>query len=56
MSGHHIPIEYLVISANPNMIMTSTFLSQPIIHVSGLAERIYQLFKQHQQVCLSEKI
>lgn len=55
MSGHHIPIEYIVISANPNMIMTSTFLSQPIIHVSGLAERIYKLFKQHQQVCLSEK-
>ncbi|MDM5246294.1 nuclease-related domain-containing protein [Lysinibacillus sp. G4S2] len=54
MSGHHIPIEYIVVSANPNMIMTPTFLSQPIIHVSGLAERIGQLFKQHQQVCLSE--
>jgi len=55
MSGHHIPIEYIVVFANPNMIMTSSFLSQPIIHVSGLAEKIDQLFKQHQQVCLSEK-
>lgn len=55
MSGQHIPIEYIVVSANPNMIMTPTFLSQPIIHVSGLAERVDQLFKQHQHVCLSEK-
>ncbi|WP_170938866.1 MULTISPECIES: nuclease-related domain-containing protein [unclassified Lysinibacillus] len=55
MSGHHIPIEYIVVSSNPNMIMTSSLSAQPIIHVSGLAERIDQLFKQHQQVCLSEK-
>ncbi|MGA3601121.1 nuclease-related domain-containing protein [Lysinibacillus agricola] len=54
MSGHHLPIETIVVSANPSMIMSPTFLSQPIIHVSGLAERVEQLFKQHQQVYLSE--
>ncbi|MGA3673828.1 nuclease-related domain-containing protein [Lysinibacillus agricola] len=54
MSGHHLPIETIVVSANPSMIMSPTFLSQPIIHVSGLAERVEQLFQQHQQVYLSE--
>ncbi|MGE7942449.1 NERD domain-containing protein [Lysinibacillus xylanilyticus] len=54
MSGHYLPIETIVVSANPSMIMSPTFLSQPIIHVSGLAERVEQLFKQHQQVYLSE--
>lgn len=55
MSGHHIPIEYIVVSSNPNMIMTSSLSAQPIIHVSGLAEKVEQLFKQHQQAYLSEK-
>lgn len=54
MRGHHIPIEYLVISANPNMIMSPRFSSQPILHVSGLAERIEQLYRKHQRVCISE--
>ncbi|WP_185903496.1 nuclease-related domain-containing protein [Lysinibacillus sphaericus] len=56
MSGHHIPIEYIVISANPNMIMTSSLSAHPIIHVSGLAEKVEQLFKQHQQVYLSKEV
>jgi len=34
MCGLHIPIEYLVVSANPNMIMSPRFSSQPILHVS----------------------
>jgi len=54
MKGHHIPIEFLVVSANPNMIMSPRFKSQPILHVSGLAERIEQLYKKHQRVYISE--
>ncbi|KOS61756.1 NERD domain-containing protein [Lysinibacillus agricola] len=53
--SYHIPIVYMIVSANPNMIMTPSLSAQPIIHVSGLAERMEQLFKQYQQVCLSEK-
>ncbi|MFJ3391120.1 MULTISPECIES: nuclease-related domain-containing protein [unclassified Lysinibacillus] len=56
MSGHHIPIEYIVVSANPNMIMTSSLSAHPIIHVSGLAEKVEQLFKQHQQAYLSKEV
>lgn len=54
--GYHIPIEYIVVSANPSMIMSPSILSQPILHVSGLAERIEQLFRQHQQVYTSEEV
>ncbi|MGE7114770.1 nuclease-related domain-containing protein [Lysinibacillus sp. NPDC047702] len=54
MRGHPIPIEFLVVSANPNMIMSHRFKSQPILHVSGLAERIEQLYKKHQRVYMSE--
>ncbi|QDQ01202.1 NERD domain-containing protein [Lysinibacillus fusiformis] len=50
-----IPIVCLIISANPKMIMTSNLLSKPIIHVSGLAEKIGQLFQRYQQLCISEK-
>ncbi|MFT9817367.1 nuclease-related domain-containing protein [Lysinibacillus sp. NPDC056185] len=55
-AGYHIPIVYMIVSANPNMIMTSSLSAQPIIHVSGLAEKMEQLFRQHQQVYLSEKV
>ncbi|MFB7158402.1 nuclease-related domain-containing protein [Lysinibacillus sp. NPDC056232] len=54
-AGDHIPIVYMIVSANPNMIMTSSLSAQPIIHVSGLAEKIEQLFLRYSQVCLSEK-
>lgn len=54
-AGYHIPIVYMIVSANPNMIMTSSLSAQPIIHVSGLAEKVEQLFLRHSQVCLSEK-
>jgi len=54
MRGHHIPIACFVISANPNMIMSSRFATQPILHVSGLAERVEQLYRKHRQVCISE--
>ncbi|KOP77916.1 hypothetical protein AMS59_14880 [Lysinibacillus sp. FJAT-14745] len=55
-AGYHIPIVYMIVSANPNMIMTPSLSAQPIIHVSGLAEKVEQLFTQHQQVYLSEKV
>ncbi|WP_370048184.1 nuclease-related domain-containing protein [Lysinibacillus sp. RC79] len=55
-AGDHIPIIYMIVSANPNMIMTSSLSAQPIIHVSGLAEKVEQLFNQHQQAYLSEEI
>ncbi|MFJ6209291.1 nuclease-related domain-containing protein [Lysinibacillus sp. NPDC092081] len=55
-AGYHIPIVYMIVSANPNMIMTSSLSAQPIIHVSGLAEKMEQLFKQYQQVHLSGKV
>lgn len=54
-AGYHIPIIYMIVSANPNMIMTSSLLAQPIIHVSGLAEKVEQLFLRYSRVCLSEK-
>lgn len=53
--GLDIPISYVIVSANPNMIMTSSLWSQPIIHVSGLAEKIEQLFQQHTQTYMDEK-
>ncbi|MFF2179151.1 nuclease-related domain-containing protein [Lysinibacillus sp. NPDC058147] len=53
--GYHIPIIYMIVSANPNMIMTSSLSAQPIIHVSGLAEKVEQLFLRYSQVCLSDK-
>lgn len=43
-----------VISANPNMIMSPRFATQPILHVSGLAERVEPLNRKHRQVCISE--
>lgn len=54
-AGYHIPIVYMIVSANPKMIMSASLSAQPIIHVSGLAEKMEHLYKQHQQVCLSEK-
>ncbi|MGN4126796.1 nuclease-related domain-containing protein [Lysinibacillus sphaericus] len=43
----NIPIVY--------MIVTSNLLAKPIIHVSGLAEKIEQLFQRYQQICMDEK-
>lgn len=35
-----MPIKYLVVAANPNMVMSSSLFSQPILHMSGLLEKI----------------
>lgn len=44
--GNSIPILRVVVSANPNMILTQSLQSQPIFHVSGLAHKIGTLFQQ----------
>jgi len=54
-AGYHIPIVYMIVSANPKMIMSASLSAQPIIHVSGLAEKVEQLFLRHSEICLSEK-
>lgn len=53
--GIQIPIVHAVISANPNMIMTHSLVTQPIFHVSGLVHKLEQLFYQYQEVLLDEK-
>lgn len=53
--GVQIPIVHAVISANPNMIMTQGLATQPIFHVSGLAQKLEQLFARYQEAHLDEK-
>jgi len=52
--GYSIPIYYFVVAANPSMVMSSSLFSQPILHVSGLVERIDQLLKQSAPTYLNE--
>ncbi|KOY83995.1 NERD domain-containing protein [Lysinibacillus macroides] len=53
--GYVMPIKYLVVAANPNMVMSSSLCSQPILHVSGLGERIERLLKQHQTIYIDKE-
>lgn len=53
--GIQIPIVYAVISANPNMIMMNSLVTQSIFHVSGLAQKVGHLFDQYQEEILDEK-
>ena len=53
--GIQVPIVHAVISANANMIMTHSLVTQPIFHVSGLAQKLEQFFDQFQEAYLDEK-